>query len=191
MGLRRGIDRPAMERELARGTVQCCLNVHTVRPGDFFYVPAGTPHAIGAGVLLAEIQQTSDTTFRLFDWNRLDPATGRQRELHLEAALDSIDFQASPPLHTHVSPEDRALKTELLAPGACPHFTVSRRFLTGNTSLGAIDRFHILICLSGSGKVASSTCSTSLARGGVVLLPATAPFRCTADRTLELLDVTV
>src|SRR5438552_11530795 len=65
----------------------------TVHAGDAFFLPAGRVHAAGAGNLLVEIQQNSDTTYRIFDWNRIDPATGKQRELHVDRAIQCIDFE--------------------------------------------------------------------------------------------------
>ncbi|TXT24972.1 MAG: mannose-6-phosphate isomerase, partial [Planctomycetota bacterium] len=95
IGLNSEVDRVTLERHLAAGTVEQCLHSITVQPGDVISVPAGTVHAIGAGIALAEIQQSNDMTFRLFDWNRRD-AQGRPRELHIEQALQCIDFSCGP-----------------------------------------------------------------------------------------------
>ena len=83
-GLKRGFDRPALERELNRGTCELCLHHFEPRVGDCVFLPAGTVHALGGGLLIAEVQQSSDTTYRLFDWNRVGP-DGRPRALHIEA----------------------------------------------------------------------------------------------------------
>jgi mannose-6-phosphate isomerase len=91
VGLREGVDRPRLERSLAAGDVERCLVRVAVEPGDFVHLPAGTVHAIGGGVVLAEVQQSSDTTYRLFDWNRVG-LDGKPRTLHVDQALDSIDF---------------------------------------------------------------------------------------------------
>lgn len=91
VGLKPGVNRAALERHLAAGTVADCLQPFVARVGDVYSVPAGTVHAIGAGVSLAEIQQPSDLTLRLFDWNRLD-ANGQPRTLHVSEALPCIDF---------------------------------------------------------------------------------------------------
>src|SRR5690606_25050283 len=71
-GLKRGFDRHALAREIARGTVELCLHRFEPQPGDCVFIPAGVVHALGTGLLIAEIQQSSDTTYRLFDWNRVD-----------------------------------------------------------------------------------------------------------------------
>ncbi len=90
-GLRDGCDRARLETALRRGDVESCLHAVEVAAGDTIFVPAGTVHTIGAGILLAEVQQNSDTTFRLHDWGRVNTA-GEARELHVASALDSIDF---------------------------------------------------------------------------------------------------
>src|SRR6202030_689456 len=94
-GLKPGIDEMALRTALSQGNVADCLHRFTPRPGDCVFLPAGTVHAVGGGVLMAEIQQTSDVTFRLFDWNRLD-AHGKSRTLHIEEALASIHWDKGP-----------------------------------------------------------------------------------------------
>src|SRR5207245_2472669 len=89
-GLKRGFDRAALQREVQRGTTELCLHRLEPKPGDCLFIPAGTVHALGAGLLVAEIQEASDTTFRLFDWNRVGP-DGNPRPLHVEQALATID----------------------------------------------------------------------------------------------------
>jgi mannose-6-phosphate isomerase len=192
VGLRRGIDRQLLEHELARGTVDKCLNTYAARPGDFYFVPAGTPHAIGAGVLLTEIQQTSDTTFRLFDWNRVDPATGRPRTLHVAAALDSIDLRPeSAAIHCLPDTRRSSRPAMLLDADRCPNFVVARRLIQAPESLGEADRFHIIICLSGSGRIEGGGRETPIAQGDCLLIPASGPFRCHSLSPLELLDTWV
>src|SRR5262245_7164495 len=93
-GLKAGVDRADLEREVKRGQVVPCLSRFEPQGGDCIFIPAGTVHALGAGLLVAEIQQASDTTYRLFDWNRVGP-DGRPRPLHVEQALGAMDFSAS------------------------------------------------------------------------------------------------
>jgi mannose-6-phosphate isomerase len=192
IGLRRGIDRQTLARDLARGTVDQCLNAIPAQPGDFLFVPAGTPHAIGAGVLLAEIQQTSDTTFRLWDWNRVDPNTGLPRSLHVEAAIDSIDFNDAPPYLRLGSRTYSPRRTKMLLDSdRCSHFVVAHHSIDSPLPLGESTRFHILICLSGSGSVAGNGTEVTIARGDCLLLPASGPFTCHPTPHLELLDTWV
>src|SRR5262249_1064936 len=90
-GLRDGVDEPRLRHALADGTVADCLHSFEPAAGDCLFLKAGTVHAVGGGVLMAEVQQTSDATFRLFDWNRRD-AQGQSRPLHIEQALACIDW---------------------------------------------------------------------------------------------------
>src|SRR5271163_3453861 len=85
----------ALRQALATGRIVECLHEIVPRPGDCLFLPSGTVHAVGGGVLIAEVQQTSDATFRLFDWNRRD-AGGKARTLHVEEALACIDWKAGP-----------------------------------------------------------------------------------------------
>jgi mannose-6-phosphate isomerase len=91
VGLKKGVSRAEFERQLAAQSVERCFHRITVREGDAMFLPSGRVHALGAGMVIFEIQQNSDTTYRVFDWNRLDRA-GKGRELHVAQSLASIDF---------------------------------------------------------------------------------------------------
>ena len=91
VGLKKGVTRATFEASLAQGTVADCFHRIPVKAGDAMFLPSGRVHALGAGTMIFEIQQNSDTTYRVFDWNRLD-AAGQPRQLHLEQSLSSIDF---------------------------------------------------------------------------------------------------
>jgi len=98
VGLRRGVTRAGFERKIRDGTVAECFHRHAVRRGDAMFLPSGRVHALGAGSVIFEIQQNSDTTYRVFDWNRTG-LDGRPRDLHIPQALASIDFSDfEPPL---------------------------------------------------------------------------------------------
>lgn len=115
-GLRAGVTRKDFERALADGTVESCVHRLDAHTGDSLFVPSGRLHALGAGLLIYEIQQSSDTTYRVFDWNRVG-LDGRPRDLHVEQSLACIDFDdVEPPL-------SRA-QSGVLA--ASPFFRVSR-----------------------------------------------------------------
>jgi mannose-6-phosphate isomerase len=167
-GLKRGFDRPALEREIARGTCHLCLNRFEPHVGDVVYLPAGAVHALGAGLLIAEIQQSSDTTFRLFDWNRLD-SDGRPRQLHVQQGLDAIDWSLGPiecldPVATgwpHI---------EQLVAGE--HFMLDRWRLNGPRTIATEDRFHLLSVLDGVLEVGDDPLRTPLRKGDTILLPA-------------------
>ena len=99
VGLRRGVTRAEFERRIRDGTVADCFHRVPVRPGDVMFLPSGRVHAIGAGIVIFEIQQNSDTTYRVFDWNRTG-LEGRPRELHVEQSLQCIDFNDFEPALT-------------------------------------------------------------------------------------------
>src|SRR6476469_9715684 len=91
VGLKKGVTRAGFERKVGEGTVAECFHHIHVKPGDAMFLPSGRVHAIGAGNVIFEIQQNSDTTYRVFDWNRVG-LDGKPRELHVEPSLASIDF---------------------------------------------------------------------------------------------------
>jgi len=95
-GLRPGVTRDQFTRAIHDGTVESLINAIPVRPGHCFYLPSGTVHALGEGILVAEVQTPSDTTFRVFDFNRIEPSTGKPRKLHVTEALECIDFTHAP-----------------------------------------------------------------------------------------------
>ncbi len=114
-GLRRGVTRADFERALGDGTVAGCVHHADARTGDSLFVPSGRLHALGRGLLIYEIQQNSDTTYRVFDWNRVG-LDGRPRALHIAESMQSIDF-------TDVEP---TLGRGLTALAACEFFRVTR-----------------------------------------------------------------
>ena len=95
-GLNSGVTRQSFEQALRTGKVLDTLHQFHAKPGESIFLKAGTVHAIGAGLMLFEIQQTSDITYRLFDWERVDSKTGKPRTLHLEKSLECADFAAGP-----------------------------------------------------------------------------------------------
>jgi mannose-6-phosphate isomerase len=169
-GLKRGFDRAAFERELTRGTCELCLHHFEPRAGDCVFLPAGTVHALGAGLLVAEIQQSSDTTYRLFDWNRLGP-DGRPRELHVEQALEVINFRRGPVDPIHPALTDRPGVSRLVA---CEQFILDRWEFVERMSAGEDSRCHILIVLAGEIRVERDSAERPLRRGETLLLPAAA-----------------
>lgn len=167
-GLKRGFDRPALEREIARGTSELCLHRFEPRAGDCVFVPAGVVHALGEGLLVAEIQQSSDTTYRLFDWNRVG-TDGQPRPLHIDAALEAIDYAAGPvsparPTETGESQRERLI--------ACDLFVVDRLTLDVGCTLASDNRFHMLLPVAGSIDVSGDPAGAPLNVGGSMLVPA-------------------
>jgi mannose-6-phosphate isomerase len=167
-GLRRGVDRELLAREVARHTCELCAHRIEPRAGDCFFLPAGVLHALGPGLLVAEVQQASDTTYRLFDWNRRGP-DGQPRTLHVEQALEAIDYQHGPVLAQLPEATDRPHVERLIA---CDKFHVDRWKLSGSAAAGGDQRCHILMVLAGRVEVDGDPADRPLAAGGVVLLPA-------------------
>jgi mannose-6-phosphate isomerase len=143
------------------------------RPGDCILIEAGTVHAIGAGVLLLEIQEMSDTTFRVFDWNRLG-ADGQPRPLHISEAMESIDFARGPvnPLTPAAEDLQGGERHERLA--RSPYFALERLRLKRPSTMGSQDRFTILVGLEGRSDVVHEGVSVPLQFGQTLLLPAAA-----------------
>ena len=167
-GLKLGFDRAVLERELARGTCELCLHSFEPRPGDCVFLPAGVVHAIGAGLLIAEIQQSSDVTYRLFDWNRVGP-DGRPRTLHIEEALEAIDFDHGPRLPQQPQPTEIPHAERLVA---CEKFVLDRWSIASRQTIGGDGRCHLLAVVEGSVSVEGDRGDAPLRRGETVLLPA-------------------
>jgi mannose-6-phosphate isomerase len=156
------------------------LNYEEVSPGDVFFMPAGRVHAIGSGILLAEIQQTSDITYRIYDWDRLD-ANGKGRELHTELAIDAIEY--ADPERYRVDYANQLNSSQNLVD--------SDFFSTGLIHLDQpvekdfnfIDSFVIYMCVQGSASILSQGEKTPITTGETVLIPASL-------KTIELLPDT-
>jgi mannose-6-phosphate isomerase len=167
-GLKRGFDRAALVRELARGTCHLCLHSFQPRAGDVVFLPAGTVHALGEGLLIAELQQSSDATFRLFDWNRAGP-DGRPRPLHVERALDAIDWNRGPVNPLTPTPTERAQVERLVV---CEHFVLDRWRLNERDTLIGDARFQLLAVLEGQVEVSGDALGRPMAAGDTMLIPA-------------------
>jgi mannose-6-phosphate isomerase len=167
-GLRRGITPEILRRELSRRTPELCVEYIEPRVGDCFFLPAGIVHALGPGLLVAEIQQASDTTYRLYDWGRLG-ADGKPRELHVEAGFEAIDEHHGPvaaqqPLPTGVPGVERLVASHA--------FVMDRRRFSEARAIGGDERCHIVAVIEGALHVAGDPAQRPLARGDVMLLPA-------------------
>lgn len=169
-GLREGVTSADLERHLRDETVEELLHLFPARAGDCIFVPAGTVHAIGPGILLAEIQQQSNLTFRMHDWGRTD-SNGQPREIHVAESLACVDFDRGP-----VSP----VVPVLLGAGdhhfeelvRCEHFVIRRHAAVDSFSLRTDGRFRILMVLSGAVRVATDSDYRMLSKGSTVLVPA-------------------
>lgn len=167
-GLLPGVDAEQLTSAIDAGKCEECLHRIQPRPGDCVFLPAGTVHALGGGLLVAEIQQSSDTTYRLFDWNRLGP-DGQPRPLHIREALPVIDYQRGP-----VEPQTpRATEQrDVMRLVECDRFILDRWSLDQPAKIGGDGRFHVLAILSGSVYVEGDASTGPLNTGDSILLPA-------------------
>jgi mannose-6-phosphate isomerase len=167
-GLKPGVDATKFTEALNQGTVADCLHTFTPRPGDFIHLPAGTVHAVGGGILLAEIQQTSDATFRLFDWNRVD-TDGQSRTLHLDEGMQAIHWDQGP-----TEPKQVTWSAETQPLARCPSFEIDAIRHTGDVRLGGGGRLQALIVAEGHGRLDNGE---YFLPGDVWILPATMPVQ--------------
>ncbi len=161
--------------KVADGTITDVLARYDVHPGDVFFLPAGRIHAICGGCFIAEIQQTSNITYRIYDYGRLG-LDGKPREVHTELAKDAIDYTVYPDYRTHYSPEQNE-EQEVVS---CQYFTTSIYDLTlpYAKDLSAIDSFMVVMCLTGSGTIEVDGEEVPVHQGETVLIPATADDIC-------------
>ena len=169
-GFNRKISMESYMKNLSDKTLRNILNYEPVKKGDVFYIPAGRVHALGPGILLAEIQQTSDTTYRIYDWDRVD-AKGNAREMHTELAMDAIDFQVPPSYRT----EYKAAENRTVNLVQSPYFNTSllNFRLPVAKDYSELDSFVIMICLDGAAEVTFESGLESLSKGEILLIPAT------------------
>lgn len=198
-GLARRSNRAELEAAVRAGTVEALLRRLPVHPGDVIYVPAGTVHAIGAGIVLFEIQQKSDLTYRVYDYDRREAATGQPRALHLDQAMDVMDFAPWAWDRGIVPPLPLRPGRDLLV--ACPYFALERWSLDSEQPLITDPAtFEIWTVIEGAAALewaggtpgGSPGGSLTLARGDSVVLPATlGHYHLRPAAQAELLRVTV
>ena len=168
-GFNSGMDRDAYLQHLEKGSIKSIMNFVPVQKGDVFYMPAGRVHAIGPGILLAEIQQTSDTTYRIYDWDRLDEE-GNRRDLHTQQALDAINFTYVPQVKADYTVENNR-SSEVID---CNKFTTN--LITLDKPIGKdyreLDSFVILMGLEGNVVLEWEDGKLDIKPGDAVLKPA-------------------
>jgi mannose-6-phosphate isomerase len=167
VGLKHGVSRADFEQAIADGSVADCVHAIEPKPGDSIFIPSGRLHAIGAGFLIHEIQQNSDTTYRVFDWNRTG-LDGKPRELHVAQSLASIDFNDFEPAMDTPTGDNLA---------TCPHFKTDRKFLAAGETIAkpVTGKFSIISVVDG---MLESEGGRSFAKGSFILLPRNAaPLR--------------
>ncbi|MFD2915453.1 type I phosphomannose isomerase catalytic subunit [Psychroserpens luteus] len=174
-------------KHLEDKTLTEILNFDKVKTGDTYFIEVGRVHAIGAGVMLAEIQQTSDITYRVYDWGRVDD-NGNERELHNDLAIDAFDFDM--PENFRVQYQKEKNKSNDMV--SCPYFTtnylhITEPILKTNTK----DSFFIYLCVEGEALIETETTSEFIKQGETVLLPAAIETYKITSTNAKLLEVYV
>ncbi len=172
-------------KHLEDKTLQSILNFDAVKAGDTYFIEVGRIHAIGAGVLLAEIQQTSDITYRVYDWDRVD-ADGNERELHNDIALEAFDFDMPDNFRVQYAPKSN-VSTELVS---CPYFTTNVLEVTETISKqNTQDSFVIYMCVEGKANLEVDGIVTEFSMGETVLIPACIETFSISSNHAKLLEV--
>ncbi len=189
-GFNRELDRETYIRHLQNKTLKDILNFEKVKKGDVFFTPSGRVHAVGAGILLAEIQQTSDITYRIYDWNRVDDK-GNPRELHTELALDALDFK----YYGNYRTDYEAVMNLTTIVADCKYFTTGLLNFDQpvEKDYAFIDSFVIYMCLEGQMDIQYGiNKSEKVMAGETVLIPASLKnIRLMPDGPVKALEVYV
>ncbi|WP_404306413.1 type I phosphomannose isomerase catalytic subunit [Neorhodopirellula lusitana] len=164
-GLKPGVTPESLREMVADGRTEEALHSFHPKPGDCVFIPAGTVHALGGGLLVAEIQQSSNTTFRLFDWNRLD-ANGNSRELHIEQSLEVTDFERGP-----VDPVVAEAESGITRLVSCNKFDLNSIRDT-TTEIANTDRCQLITVVEGTAEIQHDDTVMQLNSGESVLIPA-------------------
>ena len=171
-GFNRKVDKATYLKSLENKDLRDILNFETVKKGDVFYIPAGRVHALGPGIFLAEIQQTSDTTYRIYDWDRVD-SEGKSRELHTEEALDAIDFEVYDDYKSKYSPKRNGTANLVTSPFFTTNMIELDKALAKDYS--ELDSFVIYVCVEGSVTIVhngENEAQVRISQGEALLLPA-------------------
>ena len=188
VGFNRTVTKEEYSKSLENDTLLDLLNYEQVKEGDTFFINTGKIHAIGAGVLLAEIQQTSDITYRVFDFNRKDK-NGNLRELHTDLALDAMDYTKKDDFRVVYDKKSDVVNTMV----ECPYFKTDYLNLSKNLNLDVSKRnsFTILMCVDGSAEIITNSGSVDIQKGETVLVPANSENLTINTSNTKLLEVTV
>ncbi|MCG9971688.1 type I phosphomannose isomerase catalytic subunit [Christiangramia crocea] len=186
IGFKKDLDKREYLEYLEKGKITELLNFEEVKKGDSVFINTGKVHAIGGGVLLAEIQQTSDITYRIYDWNRLD-SEGKGRDLHTALALDAIDFEKKDDYwlkyekHTNTSSEI----------ASCEYFTTNILPVEGELEkdYSSLDSFVIYMCVEGKSRISIDDHSEDLKKGQSLLIPASAKKVKLKAKNADLLEI--
>lgn len=188
VGFNKDVSKDEYANSLESDKLLDLLNYESVKEGDTFFINTGKIHAIGAGVLLAEIQQTSDVTYRVFDFNRKDK-NGNLRELHTELALDAIDYDKKEDFNVAYHNGSNKVNTMV----ACPYFNTNYIHLTKDLvqDVTQRDSFTIYMCVGGSLEIQNDFGSTHIRKGETVLVPANCEKIMLNTQEAKILEVTI
>ncbi len=187
VGFQKEVTSQEYVKSLESKTLLDILNIDEVSEGDVYFIPTGRVHAIGAGVLLAEIQQTSDVTYRIYDWDRPNP-DGTFRDLHTEEAIDAIDYKVQDTYKTnYLKVENNS--SEIVS---CPYFTTNVLPITEHIQIDhrGKDSFVIYMCVKGEVEFKHQNQQEKLQQGETILVPACInEFSIDTTSNSELLEV--
>lgn len=188
VGFNKDVTKEEYAESVANDMLLDLLNYEQVKEGDTFFINTGKIHAIGAGVMLAEIQQTSDVTYRVFDFNRKDK-DGNLRELHTDLALDAVDYEKKDDFKVSYSQEKNEVNTMV----DCPYFKTNFIELTENLELDTVNRdsFTIFMCVGGKAKISTAEGEVAIKSGETALLPASTQKISLQSTGAKLLEVTI
>lgn len=188
VGFKNDVSKEQYAKSLENDTLLDLLNYEKVKEGNTFFINTGKIHAIGAGVLLAEIQQTSDVTYRIFDFNRKDK-DGNLRELHTELALDAIDYKKKDDFKIAYSKE----KNKINAMVDCPYFKTDFLDLDKDHHMNTehIDSFIIFMCVDGEAIIENESGTVMVQKGETTLVPAITKNINIKTNGVKLLEVTI
>lgn len=187
IGFEKNTDKKSYTKHLKNGTVTDIMHHEKVKKGDAFYIPSGRIHAVGKGILLAEIQQTSDVTYRVYDYDRVDIKTGEKRELHTELAEDVIDFTREESYKSDYKSE-KNISNDLIH---SPYFKSNILPVSGSLTkdYSNLDSFVIFMCVKGNSTITYKDTSYQLNYGETILIPANIDRIKIEASTAQLLEV--
>jgi mannose-6-phosphate isomerase len=188
VGFNKDVSKEEYAKSMEENTLLDLLHYESVKEGDTFFINTGKIHAIGAGVLLAEIQQTSDITYRVFDFNRKDK-NGNLRELHTDMALDAIDYTKKDDFKVNYSDSKDSVNNMV----SCPYFNTNFLVLTKDLEqdVSARDSFTIYMCVGGEATISNEFGSVSIKKGETTLVPAQSKEINIITTSAKLLEVTI
>jgi mannose-6-phosphate isomerase len=187
VGFNKNVTPEVYLKHLEDKTLTQILNFDNVKEGDTYFIEVGRVHAIGAGVMLAEIQQTSDITYRVYDWDRVDD-NGNERDLHNNLAIDAIDFEMENDFRINYSKTENQSNKMI----SCPYFTTNYLEITSEIKKeNNHDSFIIYICVDGEAKIITESFLETIKKGETLLLPAALKTFQITSKNAKLLEVYV